>query len=108
MEARLVEYETEEGGSVLIVVEDLVPGMVPASAAGKVAAVAGRTFEAAIESLMPVTEAVAKRFRSLEEPPDICEIEFGITFGMEGRAIIAAGTASANFKVKVTWKGPHG
>lgn len=108
MKARLVEFEIEQGETILIAVEEAAPGMAPASAGGRLVAAAGRTFDAAIASLVPATDAVVKRFRSLDPPPDACEIEFGVTFAAEGKAVIAAGSANANFRVKVMWKGANG
>lgn len=103
MTIRLVEYPLETGGNVLVAVEQLVPQMTPAAAGGQVAAKARETFESALDSIGPVIDAIFTRIDKLAKAPDTCEVEFGITFGVEGKAVIVAGTSTANFKLKLGW-----
>jgi Trypsin-co-occurring domain 1 len=102
--ARIVEFKTETGASILVAVEEIQRGMIPVAAPGKVAVAAQQTFEKALEVIQPVAEAVLRQLGRLQSKPDQWEVEFGLALGFEGSAVIASTKTEANFKVKFSWK----
>ncbi|MFQ6102584.1 MAG: CU044_2847 family protein [Anaerolineae bacterium] len=102
---RLVEFPLEDGGSILVEVEEAErPGMVPAAAAKGVPEKAQQTFEAALEKVRPAAAVIIKKLRALHDPPDEIEVEFGLKMSAEAGAFVAAAGAEANYKVTLTWK----
>ena len=100
---RLIEFELEDGGSILVEVD--VPeaaGMVPA--ARGVPEKACQTFEAALEKVRPAAAAIIKKLSALHDPPDEIEVEFGLKMNAEAGAVVAAAGMEANYKVTLTWK----
>lgn len=67
-----------------------------------VAVKATETLDQVLEKVDPALQAVGTWARSLS--PDECCVEFGLKLGGEAGVIIAKGTASVNFVVKLTWK----
>lgn len=103
---RLVEFPLEEGGSILVEVEELEPpsGVVRAARPGEVAEKAHQTFETALDGIRPVAATIIKKLRSLHDRPDEIEVEFGLKMSAEAGVIVAAACAEANYKVTLTWK----
>ena len=102
----LVEFELEEGGSILVEVDGVAEsGMVPVSRGDKdVVTRAQHSFEAALDKVRPAAQTIIKKLRSLHDPPDEVEVEFGLKMSAEAGAVIASGGVEANYTVKLTWK----
>jgi hypothetical protein len=102
---RLVEFELEDGGSILVEVEVLEEaGMVPAAAAREVPEKARQSFEAALEKIRPAAQAIIAKLRALHDPPDEIEVEFGLKMSAEAGAVVAATGLEANYRVTLTWR----
>jgi Trypsin-co-occurring domain 1 len=67
-----------------------------------VAVKATETLDQVLGKVEPALQAVGAWARSVS--PDECCVEFGLKLGGETGIIIAKGTASVNFVVKLTWK----
>jgi hypothetical protein len=107
---QLLEYPTEDGGFILVEVEDQLgeagsrQGVVPvARGPGDVVAKARQSFEEALERVKPIASGLKRKLGSMVDPPDEIEVEFGLDMSFEGGAIVAKGGIGANFKVKLTW-----
>lgn len=103
---RLVEFALEEGGSILVEVEEPEEaGMIPAAREeGGVPERAKKTFEAAWEKVRPAASAIVSKLRSLHDPPDKVQVTFGLKMNGEAGVILAAAGVEANFKVTLTWR----
>ena len=101
---KLVEYELENGGTVLVEVEvPDEPGMKAAGvSAGKMVEKAKQTFDAALDQVGAVSEVVLGKLRQISSPDEI-QVEFGLKMNLEGSAFIATAGAEANFKVALKW-----
>ena len=112
MARRLVEFPLEDGGSVLVQVED-------GSAAGgyggdvtrgwgdrdqRVVEQAQQSFEAAVTRVQPAVQALVRRLRSLAESPAEITIDFGIELSAEVGAFVAGASSTGNFTVSMTWR----
>ena len=104
---RLVEFQLDEGGKVLVQVDEPPDGPVTRGL-GKdrstLVEQAGRTFEDATEAVIPAARSLVSRLRSMEGSPDEVGIEFGVQLSAQTGAFIASVAAEANFKVSVTWR----
>ena len=108
--ARLVEFPSANGGSILVEVSE-TPGSVVTRGGGgqsEVFARAQHTFEEAIGRIQPAIQGVIDQLRFLPERPDQVSIEFGLELSAQLGAFIAGSSAGANFKVVLTWRGAAG
>ena len=103
---QLIEFPLEDGGSILVQVDEPAPEgvVVRASRAGDVVKKASQTFESALDKIKPAAGAIIAKLRGLHDPPDEIEVEFGLTLSAEAGAFVAAAGAEANYTVKLTWK----
>ena len=87
MTRRLVEFPLEDGGSVLVQVED---GATAGGYGGgevtrswgdreqRVVAQAQQSFEQAVGRVQPAVQALVRRLRSVAESPEEIKVDFGI------------------------------
>ncbi len=105
----LVEFPVDGGGSVLVEVNAVssTTGVRTRGRDGGAELVVERarhSFEDAIQSVEPATQALINRLRGMTESPDEVHVEFGLDLHAEAGAFIAAASAAANFKVALTWR----
>lgn len=103
---RLIEFPLEDGGTVLVELDEPEPegGVVRAARPGEIAARAGQTFEAALERIKPAAGAIIAKLRSLSDLPDEIKVAFGLKLSAEAGVFVASAGTEANFKVALTWK----
>jgi hypothetical protein len=105
---RLVEFPLEQGGSVLVELDEPPAGPVMRGL-GKdrpsIAEQADKTFEEATAAVAPAAASLIARLRSISNPPAEIGIEFGVQLSAQTGAFIASAAAAANFKVSMTWRG---
>ncbi len=104
---RLVEFPLEQGGGVLVEVDELPAGPVMRGLGKDHLAVAERTdktFEEATAAVTPAARSLIARLRSIDDPPEEIGIEFGVQLSAQTGAFIASAAAAANFKVSMTWR----
>ncbi len=99
----LIEYPTEDGGSIIVEVDDAEEGIVRAARPGEIAARAAQTFESALDVIKPAAAAIVGKLRTLSEVDQV-GVEFGIKLSAKANAYIASADAEANFKISLTWK----
>ena len=108
MVKRLVEFPLEQGGSVLVEVDE-PPAGPTMRGLGKerpsVAEQADKTFEEATATVAPAAASLIAQLRSISNPPAEIGIEFGVQLSAQTGAFIASVAAGANFKVTMTWRG---
>lgn len=104
---KLIEFPLNNGGSVIIEVEESAPeggmehiGLKP----GEVTKKATQSFETALDKIKPVTNSIINNLRNHKDSPDEISVEFGLKMTAEAGAIIASAGIEANFKVFMTWK----
>jgi Trypsin-co-occurring domain 1 len=104
---RLVEFALQDGGSVLVQVDEAAAGGPVTRGLGDrhVTVQAEQTFEQAIGRVQPAAQALIARLRALTDAPDEVGVEFGLELSAEAGAFIAAASTTANFKVSLTWRG---
>lgn len=104
---RLVEFPLDQGGSIIIEVDEPAAGPTMRGLGKDRSALveeADKTFEDATAAITPAARSLIARFRSIEDPPDEVGIEFGVQLSAQTWAFIASIAAEANFKVSMTWR----
>ncbi|YCH06853.1 CU044_2847 family protein [Arthrobacter sp. alpha11c] len=109
--SRLVEFTTDDGGTVVVEVASTAGSMVTrggdhAGDHSGVFARAQQTFQRALEHVRPAVQGVIDELLSLENRPDEVSVEFGIDLHAEAGAFIASASTASNFKVRLTWNKP--
>lgn len=104
----LVEFDLDEGGSILVEVDDadLAADYVRASTPGEVAAKAETTFESSLSVIRTSASKVLEQVASLETEKtrlSEVEVEFGIKLSGKVGAIIASTEAEGHFQVTLKW-----
>jgi hypothetical protein len=103
----LVEYSLEDGGSIIIEVDEPESEGTIRAARGDTIVKAKETLEDALDKVLPVTRSVVEKLRSIGNRPDEIEISFGVKLSTTAGAVIASASAEANFDVTMRWTETH-
>ena len=104
---RLVEFPLDEGGSVVIEVDDLAAGLVMRGTGKDHSAQVEQVDKTLGDATAVVNLAVHSpiiRLRSVEDPPDVVGMDLGVQLSVQTGAFIASVAAEVNFKVSMTWR----
>ena len=103
----LVEFPLDEGGSIVVEVDEPESEGTIRAARGDTIVKAKETLEQALTNVLPVTKSIVEKLRSIGNKPDEIEICFGVKLSTAAGAIIASASAEANFDVTMHWRGKH-
>jgi hypothetical protein len=107
---RLVEFPSDSGEPILVEVVDVRLGGETRRGLSTSAVVerAQTSFEDALEKARPMATSLVGKLRAMGDAagnaPDEVQVEFGIILSAEAGAVLAAASATANYKVTMTWK----
>ncbi len=107
---RLVEFPSESGEPILVEVQDAGGAGEPRRGLSTSAVVerAQTSFEDALEKARPMASGLVGKLHAIDDaagnPPEEVQVEFGIILSAEAGAVLAAASATANYKVTMTWK----
>ena len=101
----LVEFPLEEGGSIVVEVDEPESEGTIRAARGDTIVRAKETLEEALNNVLPVTKSLVEKLRSTGNKPDQIEVSFGVKLSTIAGAVIASASAEANFGVTVRWTG---
>lgn len=99
----LVEFPLEEGGSIVVMVDEPESTGTIRAAREDTIAKAKQTFEEALNGVLPVTKSLVEKLRSIGNAPDEIEVAFGVSLNSAVGAVIASASAEANFSVTMHW-----
>ena len=105
-----VEFPSDTGEPILVQVEDVGLGSETRRGLSTSAVVerAQTSFEDALEKARPMASSLVGKLRAIGDaagnPPDEVRVEFGIILSAEAGAVLAAASATANYKVTMTWR----
>lgn len=104
----IVEFETQDGATVLVKVPGSGPGDLVTRGLGDSAVVerAQRTFESALRPIRAISEGVLAELRTVPRHPDSVSIEFGLEFSAHSSAVVVGATGAATIRVQMTWRAP--
>jgi hypothetical protein len=102
---RLVEFPLEQGGSIVVQIDEPDSGGTVRAGREETIERAKETFEEALHRILPVATSVVEKLRSIGSKPDAIEVNFGINLSTRAGAFIASAAAEANFGVMVRWSG---
>ena len=100
---RYIEYPFDEGGVVIVEVDEPSSGLVPAASGGEVVAKAQEKFDDVLNAVRPVANKLLTKLRDLPAAPDEVAVEFGVNLGFKAGVVIASGSADANFRIALKW-----
>lgn len=108
MGRQLVEFPLQDGGTVVVQVED---GHAPdgpvtrgwGDQEPRVVEQARQTFEQAVGRVQPAVQALLGQLRTLAEAPEQVQVEFGLQLSAQVGAFVAGASTAGNFKVSMTW-----
>lgn len=106
MTKRLVEFKMDDGSTIIVESDEpeVTDGVVRAARTpGELLEEAKHSFDEALTKVQSATEHAITKLRTLSVGPDEITIEFGFNLSATFGAIIATGTAEANYKVTLTW-----
>jgi Trypsin-co-occurring domain 1 len=104
----LVEFRTDNGGSVVVAVDDTEPGVQLVARNDGSLAQATDTLEAALRRIHTAAESALRVFRAGRLQPDAVEIEFGVRLTAEAGAVIAKSAVEGHMVVKLSWSPESG
>ena len=102
---RLVEFPLEDGGSVVVQIDEPETGGTIRAGREEAIEKAKETFEDALNKVLPAAKIVVEKLQSMTRKPDEIEVNFSINLSTQAGAFIASATAQANFGVTVRWTG---
>jgi hypothetical protein len=101
---RLVEFALEDGTTMLVEIEEPEQGgLVKASRSDEVIAKAHQTLEKSLEKVKPAAQFVIQKLRELHDAPEEVQVSFGLKLSAEAGAVLASGSAEANYTVTLKW-----
>ncbi len=104
---QFVEVPLEEGGSILVAIEESKELVIPAGRSPGDIVKASQTFENAVEAIKPVASAIVSKMREIPYSPEEIKVDFGLGLKLDPtgilKMVISTG-ADANFKVSFTWR----
>ena len=111
MAQRLVEFPLQDGGSVLVQVDDPPPANGSVTRGWRdgdlrVLEQSELTFERAVAKVQPAVQSLVGGLRSMPDPPEEIHVEFGMQLSAEVGAFVAGISSTGNFKVSVMWRRP--
>ena len=104
---RLVEFPTESGENILVEVDDMEAAGGTTRRGLSTSSVVERaqtSFEDALDTAQPVASGLIGKLRSIADPPDEVQVEFGLSLSANvGTVLVAGASAGANYKVTLKW-----
>ena len=103
---RLVEFSVEGSANegLIVEVDDPGPEFGEERASRRDAIErADQSLDEALRRIQPAASALLGKLRGLAEPPDEVQIEFGVKLTGKAGAVLASASASANYRVTLTW-----
>ena len=101
----LVEFPLQEGGSIVVEVDEPESEGAVRAAREDTIVKAKETLEEALNNVLPVTKSIVEKLRSIGNKPDEIEVTFGVSLNTAVGAVIASASAAANFSVTMHWTG---
>jgi Trypsin-co-occurring domain 1 len=100
---QLLEFKNEQGGSVLVEVEEPRGPVTRGGRAVEAVVEAGESLEQLLARLGPAIRGIVVQLRETAEWPDEVELEFGVKLSADSNVIIARAGGEANFRIALKW-----
>lgn len=100
---RIVEFPLESGESILIEVDETAQTDDRIGIGNQVIDKATQTFEAALETVKPIANAIITKIGSIKQPADEVEVKFGIKISAQLGAVVASGNSEVNYEITLKW-----
>jgi hypothetical protein len=104
MTMRLLEFELETGGHVIVEVEAPAGGMGPVGVGDGIVQKMQKKFEDVLDGIPSVAEAVLSRLAGLTTKPDEVSIELGFKIEANGNLVLAKTAVEGHCHLTLGWK----
>jgi hypothetical protein len=101
--SNLIKFPLESGGFIYLEVAEAEGESGLVKAGRGLPEEARESFESAIGSLGPVTNAIISKLVNVSNPPDEASVEFGLTLKADAGMVITKVGTEASFKVNLKW-----
>lgn len=103
--AKLVEFDTGEGQTVLVEVEEVESDEIePVSKSpGELAARARQTLSEALDDIAPMVRTLKRRLNALTDPADEVEVKFSVKLSGEIGAVVTKVGGEATYEITLKW-----
>jgi hypothetical protein len=105
---QLLELGLEEGGSLLIEVDEPTTGPVTRGGPADIVSKAGESLEQVLGQLGPAVRGIVAQLRAAADWPDEVEVEFAVKLSTDANVIIARTGGEANFRIALRWSREQG
>ncbi len=100
---QLLDLELEQGGSILVEVEEPARGPVTRGRQADAVTKAGETLEQVLGQLGPALKGIVSQLRAGADWPDQVQVEFGVRLSTDANVIVVRTGGEANFKISLVW-----
>lgn len=102
---RLIEFETDQNGTILIEAADDEPseGQREVSVHGVLVEKTGVAFEAAFAGIKPIARSIITQIREVATGASEIEVEFGVKLTAAAGAVLAKAGAEGHCRVSIKW-----
>jgi hypothetical protein len=101
---RLIEFELEAGGHVIVEVDAPAGGMAPVGVGDGIVQKVQAKFEDVLDGIKPVADALLSRLKSLSSEPDEISIQLGFKIGANGSLVLASTAVEGHCHLTLGWK----
>jgi hypothetical protein len=99
---QLVEFDVEDGASVLVEMDEEDPGFERVGRSDRAAAKAAEALGTAIDAVLPAARLMVEKAQTISPHTSEVEVEFGVRLtATAGAAAIAAASGEGHFQVRV-------
>jgi Trypsin-co-occurring domain 1 len=99
----LVAFDLEQGGSVLVEVDEPARGPVTRGRTSDVVSRAGESLEQVLAKLGPTLQGIVSELRATADWPEEVEVELAVKLSTDANVIIARTGGEANFRITLRW-----
>jgi hypothetical protein len=105
---QIVEFASQDGPPLLVRVQSTSADELVTRGLGSSTLIdkAEHTFEAALQPIRTVANAVISQLGAVSRQPDEIAVSFGLEFTASTSAVLASANAAANVSVQLTWRAP--
>ena len=108
--SHIAEFTSDSGEKILVEVKEAIGRTTSVGRVQnteKILSTSTKTFEAILESIHPISNAIFEKVKNLSSKPSEVAVEFGIKITVSGNLVVSSASGEGNFKVSLKWEEKH-